>query len=287
MFPEFLNPDIGGPVNDFVDVLVQRYGDEFTAFANVILRVLLLVEKGLRGLPWWLVLLLTAALGKVATRSWGGGLITGLLLLMVGILGHWDQAMQTLALMVIATLITVLIGVPGGIVMASSATARRLSRPILDAMQTMPAFVYLIPAIMLFGLGKVPAILATVIYALPPLMRMTDLGIRLVDPAVLEAGDAFGARPVQQLLVIRLPLALPNIMAGINQAIMMALSMVVIASMIGARGLGEQVLLGIQRLDVGQGLTAGLAIVGLAIALDRISQGLGRRAQIMTGEARG
>ena len=149
--------------------------------------------------------------------------------------------------------------------------------PVLDAMQTLPSFVYLIPALMLFGLGKVPALFATVIYATPPLIRLVDLGLRTVDPRLVEVAADLGADPKRQLIDIKLPLALPSIMAGVNQTTMMALSMVVIASMIGARGLGEEVLLGIQRLDIGRGLVAGIAIVALAIVFDRITQAYGGR----------
>ena len=201
--------------------------------------------------------------------------ITGLLFL-VGAMGLWDKLMQTVALMLVATIIAVLLGIPLGILAARSDRLRRLLMPLLDVMQTLPSFVYLIPVLMLFGLGKVPAILATVIYAVPPLIRLTDLGIRQVDAEVLEAADAFGASHWQRLFGVQLPLALPSIMAGINQTVMMALSMVVIASMIGARGLGEEVLIGIQTLNVGKGLEAGLAIVILAVAIDRITQAYGR-----------
>ena len=185
--------------------------------------------------------------------------------------------MQTLALMIMAAGLSVLIGIPLGVLMARVNWLRSVMLPVLDVMQTMPSFVYLIPVVMLFGLGKIPAIIATVIYAVPPLIRLTDLGIRLVDREVLEASRAFGANPRQQLFGVQLPLALPNIMAGINQTTMMALSMVVIASMIGARGLGYEVLLGINRLEVGRGLLAGLGIVVLAVLFDRITQSYGQR----------
>lgn len=210
------------------------------------------------------------------------GLGTGLALITIGIgmLGLWDQAMQTLALMLVATVIAVILGIPTGITLSRSRRFRTLLLPVLDAMQTMPSFVYLIPALLLFGLGKVPAIFATVIYAVVPVVRLTDLGIRLVDREIVEASEAFGASSRQQLFGVYLPLALPTIMAGINQTTMMALSMVVIASMIGARGLGEEVLLGIQRLDVGRGMAAGLAIVFLAITLDRITQSYGKRSRL-------
>ena len=184
--------------------------------------------------------------------------------------------MQTLAIMLIAVLVCLIIGLPLGIATSQSNGLRTITLPLLDIMQTMPSFVYLIPALMLFGLGKVPAILATVIYAIPPLVRLTDLGIRQVDPDVIEAADSFGAGRMQKLLRIQLPLAWPSIMQGINQTVMMALAMVVIASMIGARGLGEQVLLGIQQLDFGRGAEAGLAIVALAIVFDRITQAYGK-----------
>src|SRR5690606_11377648 len=208
----------------------------------------------------------------------------GVLLAMLGVLGLWDAGMQTLSLMIMATAISIIIGIPLGVLTAKSNPVRSVMLPVLDIMQTLPSFVYLIPVVMLFGLGKIPAIIATVIYAVPPLIRLTDLGIRLVDREVLEASRAFGASSSQQLFGVQLPLALPNIMAGINQTTMMALSMVVIASMIGARGLGYEVLLGINRLEVGRGLLAGLGIVILAVLFDRITQSYGKRKN--TGGAR-
>jgi glycine betaine/proline transport system permease protein len=279
MFPEQLNVPLGKWVNQFVDWLVVNYGAAFEAFADSLLTVLVALEQVLRGAPWWLVLVAIAAITWHASKNWK--LVVGLVVAMfaIGMLGLWDKAMQTLALMIVATSLSVLIGIPVGIAMAMSNRLRAVMLPILDTMQTMPSFVYLIPALMLFGLGKVPAILATVIYAAPPVMRLTDLGIRLVDQEVLEASRSFGASRKQILFGVQLPLALPNIMAGINQTTMMSISMVVIASMIGARGLGEQVLMGIQRLDVGAGMEAGIAIVLLAVVFDRIGQAYGKRSQ--------
>jgi len=276
MFPEFLSFSIRQPVNDFVTLLVRDYGYAFRAFSNMILQILLIIENLLRSTPWWGVILFAMVLTWAGTRKWRITGTVGMLLCLIGVLGLWDQMMQTLALMLMATLIAVVIGIPLGILAAKCSTARRITMPILDVMQTMPSFVYLIPALMLFGLGKVPAILATIIYAVPPLIRLTDLGIRQVDEEVVEAALAFGGSPRQILFGIELPLALPTIMAGLNQTIMMALSMVVVASMIGARGLGETVLNGIQTLNVGMGLEAGLGIVILAIVLDRITQGFGQ-----------
>ena len=187
--------------------------------------------------------------------------------------------MQTIALLIVAVGIAIVLGIPFGVLTARSAVARAVVNPVLDLMQTIPSFVYLIPAAMLFGLGKVPAILATVIYATPPLIRLTDLGIRQVDHGVIEASRAFGATRWQMLRGVQIPLALPSIMQGINQTMMMALAMVVIASMIGARGIGETVLIGLQRNDPGTGLVGGLAIVLLAVIFDRTSQAFGNRLQ--------
>ncbi|MBD9509634.1 proline/glycine betaine ABC transporter permease [Ensifer sp. ENS10] len=276
MFPDSLNLSIRGPVNDFIQALVSGYGWVFKAISAVILKAVLFIEWILRGLPWWVVILIFMALAWQSSKRWGLTIVVGVLLFFVGVLGLWDLTMQTLALMLMATIVSVVIGVPMGILVAKSRVVRNITLPVLDVMQTMPSFVYLIPALMLFGLGKVPAILATIIYAVPPLIRLTDLGIRQVDHEVVEAATAFGGSPNQILFGVELPLATPTIMAGLNQTIMMALSMVVVASMIGARGLGEQVLNGIQTLDVGKGLEAGIGIVILAIVLDRITQGFGK-----------
>jgi len=283
MFPEALTISIAPPINAFVDWLVVTYGDSFQAISDGLLRVLVLIESVLRGAPWWLVVLVVGAVAFTASRrlflTFG---VMGLALSM-GVLGLWDEAMQTLALMLVSTVLAIVIGLPIGVLLSRSGTGRVIGLPILDAMQTLPSFVYLIPALMLFGLGKVPAIIATVIYALPPVIRLTDLGLRQVDAEVLEAADAFGAAPMQRLWKVELPLALPSIMAGINQATMMALSMVVIASMIGNRGLGQEVLLGINTLDVGRGAAAGLAIVAMAILLDRTTQSYAQRIQARRG----
>ena len=278
----FLHLSIVDVVNDKVGTLVQNYGDTFHTFSLLVLKYLLVpLESGLRVLPPWLVLVLAGVMTWHATRRMGVAALFVLLLYLIGGFGLWDKLMQTLALMLVATVLSIVIGVPAGVVCSQSRVVRRVLLPVLDVMQTLPSFVYLIPVLMLFGLGKVPAIFATVIYALPPLIRLTDLGIRHVDGDVIEAARAFGTTGWQLLLGVQLPLARPSIMAGINQTTMMSLSMVVIASMIGSRGLGEDVLAGIQTLDVGKGMQAGIAIVILAIVIDRVSQGYGqeRRAR--------
>jgi len=262
---------VGNIVNDYAGLL--------RALSQPLLDLLVWMDALLRNSPWWLVILVVAALAWLAGRRFSLSLAVAGLMFMLGVLGLWDASMQTLSIMVVAVILSVAIGVPIGILMASFKWLRNIMLPILDVMQTMPSFVYLIPVVMLFNLGKVAAIIATVVYAVPPVIRLTDLGIRLVDPEVLEASRAFGANRVKQLFGVQLPLALPNIMAGINQTTMMALAMVVIASMIGVRGLGYEVLQGINRLQVGRGLLAGVGIVILAIVFDRITQALGRRYQ--------
>jgi glycine betaine/proline transport system permease protein len=273
----FLHLSIADSVNDRVTAFVQQYGDAFHNFSTLLLRdVLVPLEGLLRALPPWLVLIAVALLGWHASRRVGASLLLVVLLYVIGCFGLWDKLMQTFALMLVATVVSIALGIPLGIFAAASPPLRRVLLPVLDIMQTLPSFVYLIPVLMLFGLGKVPAILATVVYALPPLIRLTDLGIRHVDSEIVEAARAFGTTRTQLLFNVQLPLARPSIMAGINQTTMMALSMVVIASMIGSRGLGEDVLAGIQTLDVGKGTQAGIAIVILAIVIDRISQGYGQ-----------
>ncbi|GHB28424.1 ABC transporter permease [Pseudovibrio japonicus] len=276
-------PDIGKPIrtstNELVDFLVVNYGDGFEAFSNSILFLLVRLERVLRSADPVVILVCVGLITFAASRRWGLSVAMVAAMWFIGALGLWEQAMQTVAILLVAVLISVVIGVPLGIISARSNRFRSLLNPVLDLMQTIPSFVYLIPAAMLFGLGKVPAILATIIYAAPPLIRLTDLGIRYVDEEVVEASRAFGATRWQILKGVQIPLALPSIMQGINQTMMMALAMVVIASMIGARGVGETVLLGLQRNDAGQGLLGGLAIVALAVVFDRITQSAGQRMQ--------
>jgi len=275
-FPEALHVSFADSVNRFVDWLVLAYGDQLRAVSDGLLQLLLGLENLLRATPWWLLLALVALLTWHATRSVRRALLLSGLLFLIGVVGLWDKLLQTCALVLVSTGLCLLIGIPFGILLASRPLARRLLMPVLDVMQTLPGFVYLIPVLMLFGLGKVPAIFATLVYALPPLVRLTELGLSQVDPSLTQAAQGLGANRWQRLRRVALPLALPSILAGLNQSVMMALSMVVVASMIGARGLGEDVLAGIQTLNVGKGVEAGLAIVALAIVIDRITQAYGK-----------
>ncbi|WP_454006609.1 ABC transporter permease [Alcaligenes sp. Marseille-Q7550] len=280
MFPDLIDPRaLRLPIDQFVGELVANYSSVLRAMTQPLLDMLVFMETMLRSSPWWAVVLVAFGLAWLASRRVLFAAAMALMLFAIGLIGLWDAAMQTLALMVVAVFLSVLIGIPLGLLMASFNWLRRIMLPVLDVMQTMPSFVYLIPVVMLFNLGKIAALIATVIYAIAPVIRLTDLGIRLVDSEVLEASRSFGSNRWQQLYGVQLPLAMPNIMAGINQTTMMALAMVVIASMIGVRGLGYEVLQGINRLQVGRGLMAGLGIVLLAILFDRITQEFGRRFQ--------
>jgi glycine betaine/proline transport system permease protein len=272
-FPEFIQLPLDKWIDTLIDWLTIQGEVVFDAIGSWLLVPLLGLEHFLTWLPWFVVILLIAS---AAWRLQGWKLAVGAAagLLFIGVLGLWELAMSTLAIVIAATALAILVGVPVGIAMASSDILEHIMRPILDLMQTMPSFVYLIPALMLFGLGKVPALLSTFIYAVPPAIRLTNLGIRQVAPDVIECGRAFGSTSRQLLFKVQLPLAMPTIMAGINQTIMMALAMVVIASMIGAGGLGKEVLTGIAQLKVGKGFCGGISIVILAIIMDRISQGL-------------
>jgi len=279
-FPNFIDTRaLRISVDDGFNWIVANYGEALEIAFLPILKALIAMEKFLQWLPWYVVLITLTFLTYKACRSPKITAGTAVMMFLIGVIGIWDAAMATIALMLTSTFLAVLIGIPVGVIMSRSDRVQSVTLPILDIMQTMPIFVYLIPFVMLFGPGKIPALLATIVFAVPPVIRLTNLGIRQVDGEVVEAYTAFGATRRQLLFNVQIPLALPTIMAGINQTTMMALSMVVIASMIGAGGLGYQVLQGIQRLEVSRGLLAGLGIVFLAVIFDRIAQAYGRRMQ--------
>ena len=257
----------------------RSYGEALENFFDPLLQFLIFFEKLLIATPWPIILLIVAGLTWLGSRSWK--IVVGSLLcfMLIGYLGMWEDTMSTVAMISVATLICISIGIPIGVLMSRSDRVQATITPVLDVMQTIPSFVYLIPVVMLLGIGKVPGLIAVCVYAMPPMVRLTNLGIRLVDRDVLEAANAFGANDKQKLFGVQIPLALPNIFAGINQTIMMALAMVVIASMIGVRGLGIPVLQAIQNQYLALGFMNGLAIVGLAIIFDRVSQKYGKRLQ--------
>jgi glycine betaine/proline transport system permease protein len=270
-----LSIPIGIWIESFINFLMTHCTGFFDFISSVVGFCIELFESGLQGVPAWimLVVLFLLALWRL---GWGYAFVfLGAMLLILG-MGLWDKTMSTLAIIIASTFISLLFALPLGILMAKNDTLEGIFRPILDFMQTMPPFVYLIPAAMFFGLGKVPGTVATVTFCAPPSVRLTNLGIRQVPGELKEAAIAFGCTPMQLLRKVEIPSAMPTIMAGVNQNIMMALSMVVIASMIGAGGLGNVVLSGIQRMDIGLGFEGGLGVVILAIVLDRITQSLGQ-----------
>ncbi len=272
-------------VDAAMDWLVHNLGVVFDTIGAVTAVVLNSFERFMLWLPWWSVLMLVALFAWwLAGRRTTIFSVAGMYFIFT--LGLWDLCMATLALMATAVLISNAVGIPLGIISARSNRVEAILRSIMDVMQTMPAFVYLIPALMFFGIGKVPGVMACVIYALPPVVRLTNLGIRQVPAELVEAAHAFGSTQNQLLFKVQLPVALPSIMAGVNQTIMLSLGMVVLAAMIAAGGLGREVLLALGQIDIGRGVMAGTSIVILAMVLDRITQGLGKQRR-RTEKARG
>ena len=257
----------------------REYGDSIEGFFGPLLKFLVWFEKFLITTPWPLIIFLLSFLAWLSSRNIKLSIGTAISFFLIGYFGMWKDTMSTMAIISVATLICLFIGTPIGILMARSERLKNILSPVLDMMQTIPTFVYLIPIIMLLGIGKVPGLLAVCVYAIPPIVRLTNLGIREVDRRVVEAAKALGIKKRVILYKIEIPLALPSIMTGVNQTIMMALAMVVIASMIGVSGLGVPILRSISNQFLALGLMNGLAIVALAIIFDRISQNYARRIQ--------
>jgi glycine betaine/proline transport system permease protein len=275
MFEEKIIP-LDSWVSQFVDWLVENYRDFFQSLKWPVDQTLNGLDAGLN---WLHPLLIIAVISFAAYRFSGKGLavFSAVTLTLIGLLGLWEDTMTTLAMVLSSVVFCALVGIPLGICAGRSNRFETAFRPVLDAMQTTPAFVYLVPIVMLFSVGNVAGVLATIVFALPPVIRLTSLGIRQVHPELVEAAQAFGATRWQVLCRVQIPLAMPTIMAGLNQTIMMALSMVVIAALIGAGGLGSPVILGLNTLDIGQAVTGGLGIVLIAIILDRITQGMAKK----------
>jgi len=257
----------------------RKYGDAIESFFDPLLFFLVWLEKLLLSTPWPIIILVVAILAWFGSRSWKLVVGSSIAFMLIGYFGMWNDCMATVAIISVCTIICITIGIPIGVVMSKSDRVEKAIVPVLDMMQTIPSFVYLVPILMLLGIGKVPGLIAVCIYALPPVVRLTNLGIREVDKETLEACDSYGATPLQKLTTVQIPLSLPTIFAGVNQTIMMALAMVVIASMIGVKGLGVPILRAISNQYLALGLLNGLAIVALAIIFDRITQEYGRRIQ--------
>ncbi|WP_024302951.1 proline/glycine betaine ABC transporter permease [Pseudogulbenkiania sp. MAI-1] len=266
-------------VDDKYRAFSSNYGEGIETFFSPLQKFLNAADAFFTTTPWPIIVALIAAIAWLASRSMKIVAGSVVILMAIGLFGMWEDTMRTISMILVSTIVSILFGIPLGILMSCSDRASRIIKPILDIMQTMPSFVYLIPVVMLLGIGKVPGLIAVVIYAVPPIIRLTDLGIRQVDVEVLEAADAFGSSFWQKLKNVQIPLALPAIMAGINQTIMMALAMVVVAAMIGVEGLGQPVLKAIANQYFTLGILNGLAIVGVAVIFDRASQAYGKRLQ--------
>lgn len=277
---EFPNVDI--PIGDIVEKFTDFLATNFEFLFDFIFVISSNLIKGLESTlliaPWWLFIIITFLVGWYFTNLYGG-ILFSIFLFLIGTFGLWTETMATISIILISVILSLLLGIPLGIWMAFNRVLSIMMRPILDAMQTMPSFVYLIPVIFFFPLGNVPAVIATIIYALPPVIRLTELGIRNVDKEVMESAQSFGATSFQMLVKVQLPQALPTIMAGVNQTMMMALAMAVVGSMVGAKGLGERVLYAINRIDISLGFEAGISIVFLAVIIDRITGGIANRLQ--------
>jgi len=262
----------------------RKYGDAIEAFFDPLLFFLVWLEKLLLTTPWPIIIIVIGILAWFGSRSWKLVVGSSIAFMLIGYFGMWNDCMATVAIITVCTIICIAVGIPIGVVMSKSDRVEKAIIPVLDMMQTIPSFVYLVPILMLLGIGKVPGLIAVCIYALPPVVRLTNLGIREVDKETLEACDSYGATPFQKLTTVQIPLSLPTIFAGVNQTIMMALAMVVIASMIGVKGLGVPILRAISNQYLALGLLNGLAIVALAIIFDRITQEYGRRIQKHRGQ---
>ena len=262
----------------------RAYGDGIEAFFDPLLFFLIRLEKLLLATPWPIIILILGLLAWLGSRSWKLVIGSMLAFILIGYFGMWKDCMATVAIITVCTIMCIVVGIPAGVLMARSNRVEKSMLPILDMMQTIPSFVYLIPILMLLGIGKIPGLIAVCIYAVPPIIRLTNLGIREVDKETIEASNAFGATTFQKLKSVQIPLALPTIFAGVNQTIMMALAMVVIASMIGVKGLGVPILRAISNQYLALGLFNGLAIVALAIIFDRITQRYGQRMQKHRGQ---
>ena len=262
----------------------RKYGDAIESFFDPLLFFLVRLEKLLLATPWPIIILVVAILAWLGSRSWKLVAGSAVAFMLIGYFGMWEDTMATVAIITVCTILCIAVGIPIGVLMSKSDRTEKTILPILDMMQTIPSFVYLVPILMLLGIGKVPGLIAVCIYAIPPVVRLTNLGIREVDKETLEACDSYGATPFQKLTTVQIPLSLPTIFAGVNQTIMMALAMVVIASMIGVKGLGVPILRAISNQYLALGLLNGLAIVALAIIFDRITQEYGRRIQKHRGQ---
>ena len=279
-FPKAWQFDMGTSIDDAVKLFSRNHQEVLDGIKFTVIKAVQGINWGLSHIPWFILILIIVFLGYRASKKLTVGIAYGAMLFFVGACGLWEHMLQTISLVIAAVTISLVIGFPMGILIAMSKRADRVIRPILDLMQTMPAFVYLVPAVVLFSVGTMPALLATTIYSIVPMIRMTSHGIVHVDKEVHEAAIAFGSTKMQALIKVQIPQALPTIMTGVNQTIMMAMSMVVTCAIIGAEGLGLEILLATNRVEMGKALLPGVSIVIIAIILDRLTQGLIKKSEV-------
>ncbi|MFZ2538992.1 MAG: glycine betaine ABC transporter substrate-binding protein [Oscillospiraceae bacterium] len=280
-FPFALSVDVSS-IDNGIRSFSSKFEGFFTSIKNGLNGMINFIQTILTFIPWWVLLIVVFLAGWGVDRKIYKGIIYAASLSLIGFFGLWDLMNETLSIVLVAVFISLLLGFPIGVLVAGSKRANQIARPILDTMQTMPVFVYLIPAIIFFGLGKAPAVIATTIYAIVPVIRLTSHGIGQVDSEIVEAARSFGSTKFQTLWKVQIPQALPTIMTGVNQTLMMAMAMVVTCSMIGASGLGMEVLIGVNRMEMGRGLVAGVAVVIIAIIMDRLTQGFAKKSEVKT-----
>ena len=275
-FPEIFTINMGSGIDNTVRAFARNHRHALDMFRTTIAFAVTSINRALLAMPWWMIILIVVFLGYKTTKKWQNGVLYGALVFVIGSFGLWTLMLETLSIIILSVLVALMIGFPLGIAVAMSEKVNSVVRPILDLAQTIPSFVYLIPAAMLLGVGRTPAVIATVIYSIVPMVRMTSHGIIHVDKEVIEASTAFGSTGFQTLVKVQIPQALPTIMTGVNQTIMMAMAMVVTCALIGANGLGMEILVATNRVEIGRALLPGMSIVILAVILDRITQGMVR-----------
>ncbi len=278
-FPQALQFDVGDSIDIWIKAVSRNHKEVFTAIKTVVIASISGIQSILTAIPWWLFIAVVMLLAWRVTEKKRVALLFGTMFFFVGSSGLWSHMLQTLSIVIAAVILSVVLGFPIGVLIVMSKRAESVIRPILDLMQTMPTFVYLVPAVILFSIGMTPALMATTIYAIVPMIRMTSHGINHVDSEVVEAAKAFGSTRLQALVKVQIPQAKATIMTGVNQTIMMAMSMVVTCALIGANGLGMEILLATNRTEMGKALMPGIAIVIVAIILDRLTQGLVKESE--------
>jgi ABC-type proline/glycine betaine transport system permease subunit len=278
-FPTTIRINIGTSIDEAIKAFSRNHQATLSGIKNAVLFVLNSIESLLAFIPWWVYIILLVFLGYKVSKKITTGLLYGLMIFAVGAFGLWEMMIQTLSIIIVSVCMSLLIGFPAGILISTKTRVNTFAKPILDFCQTIPSMVYLIPGAMLFSTGKMPAVIATVIYSIVPMIRMTSHGIRNVDKEVIEAAASFGSTKLQSLVKVEIPQAMPTIMTGVNQTIMMAMSMVVTCALVGANGLGMEIFVATNRTEMGRALVSGMSIVFIAIILDRITQGIVTRQE--------